>query len=212
MSTIEESVDVEVPVRTAYNQWTQFEEFPRFMDGVESITQVDETHLRWVADIGGVRREWDAEISEQHPDERVAWHATGGAANAGAVTFQRLDDNKTRVMLQLEFDPDGIIEQVGDKLGLVRRRVHHRTGPPPRTRRMLFVTGGGDDAWRWRHRNPRRCASPASPGRSPRRRVGTGCARPRSAAPRAAPGSPAPSSRGRVVAPRWRWGCVAGRW
>ena len=145
MSTIEESVDVEVPVRTAYNQWTQFEELPRFMDGVESITQVDETHLRWVADIGGVRREWDAEISEQHPDERVAWYATGGTANAGAVTFHRLDDNKTRVMLQLEFDPEGITEQVGDKLGFVRRRAKGDLG-----RFKEFIENQGRETGAWR--------------------------------------------------------------
>jgi uncharacterized membrane protein len=123
MSTIEESVDVAVSVRAAYNQWTQFEEFPQFMDGVESVTQLDDTHLHWVAQIDGVRREWDAEVSEQHPDERVAWHSTGGTANAGVVTFHRLEDNKTRVMLQLEIDPDGIAEQVGDKFGFVRRRT-----------------------------------------------------------------------------------------
>jgi uncharacterized membrane protein len=145
MSTIEESVDVEVPARTAYNQWTQFEEFPRFMDGVESITQVDETHLRWVADIGGVRREWDAEISEQHPDERVAWHAIDGTANAGAVTFHRMDDNKTRVMLQLEFDPEGITEQVGDKLGFVRRRAKGDLG-----RFKEFIESRGSETGAWR--------------------------------------------------------------
>ena len=123
MSTIQESVDVRVPVRAAYDQWTQFEEFPRFMEGVESVTQTDDTHLRWVATIDGVHREWEAEIAEQHPDERVAWRSTDGATNAGAVTFHRLDEEQTRVMLQLEFEPQGVAEQVGDKLGFVRRQA-----------------------------------------------------------------------------------------
>jgi uncharacterized membrane protein len=145
VSTIEESVDVEVPVQTAYNQWTQFEEFPRFMEGVESVTQVDDTHLHWVADISGVRREWDAEISEQHPDERVAWHATDGTANAGAVTFHRLDDSKTRIMLQLEFHPEGVTEQVGDKLGFVSRRAKGDLG-----RFKEFIESQGRETGAWR--------------------------------------------------------------
>ena len=123
MTTIEESIEVKVPIRTAYDQWTQFEEFPRFMAGVESVTQLDDTHLHWVADIGGIKREWDAEITEQHPDERVAWKATDGVDNAGAVTFHRLDDTTTKVMLQLDFDPEGFVEQVGDKLGVVKSQT-----------------------------------------------------------------------------------------
>ena len=123
MSTVERSIEVEVPVRTAYNQWTQFEDFPRFMEGVESVRQSDERHLHWVADIGGVRREWDAEITEQHPDERVAWRATGGTKNAGVVTFHRLDADRTKIMLQLEVDPEGFVEQAGDRLGFVSRRA-----------------------------------------------------------------------------------------
>ena len=123
MSTIEQSVEVNVPVRTAYNQWTQFEEFPRFMQGVKSVRQRDDTHLHWIAEIGGVEREWDAEISEQKPDERVAWHATTGAQNAGVVTFHRLDDSRTKVMLQVEFDPEGFVEKAGDALGIVRART-----------------------------------------------------------------------------------------
>jgi uncharacterized membrane protein len=145
VSTIEESVDVKVPIRTAYNQWTQFEEFPRFMEGVESVTQLDDTHLRWVADFGGARREWTAEISEQHPDERVAWHATEGARNGGAVTFHRLDGETTRVMLQLEFVPDGITEQAGDKLGIVRRRAK---GDLRRFGEFIEHRGSETGAWR----------------------------------------------------------------
>jgi uncharacterized membrane protein len=145
MSTVEESIDVRVPVSTAYNQWTQFEEFPRFMEGVESITQTDDTHLHWVAEIGGVTREWDAEITEQHPDERVAWRAVDGAENAGVVTFHHLDDQQTRVMLQLDFDPEGFVETVGDKLGFVRRRA---AGDLERFRTFIESRGQETGAWR----------------------------------------------------------------
>ena len=123
MSRIETSIEVDVPVSTAYNQWTQFEEFPRFMDGVESVTQVDDTHLRWVASVGGSRHEWMAEISEQRPDERVAWHATDGKANAGVVTFHRLDEGRTKVMVQLDYEPEGLKESLGSALGSDERRV-----------------------------------------------------------------------------------------
>jgi uncharacterized membrane protein len=145
MSTIQESVDVRVPVRAAYDQWTQFEEFPRFMEGVTSVTQVDDRRLHWVADIDGVHREWDAEIAEQHPDERVAWRSTDGARNAGVVTFHRLDDTETRVMLQMEFDPDGIAEQVGDKLGFVRRRAK---GDLERFKHFIETEDRPTGAWR----------------------------------------------------------------
>jgi uncharacterized membrane protein len=145
MSTIEESVDVNVPVSTAYNQWTQFEEFPRFMSGVEEVRQLDDTHLHWVADIAGARREWTAEIDEQHPDERVAWHATAGARNAGVVTFHHLDDEQTRVMLQLDFDPEGFPEQVGDRLGFVRRRAK---ADLERFKEFIEARGSETGAWR----------------------------------------------------------------
>ena len=145
MSTIERSVDVHVPVRTAYDQWTQFEQVPHVMEGVESVTQLDDTHLHWVADIGGVRREWDAEITEQHPDERIAWTARDGAHNAGVVTFHRLDDDTTRVMLQLEFEPEGMVEQAGDKLGFVRRRA---AGDLERFKSYIEGRGAETGAWR----------------------------------------------------------------
>jgi uncharacterized membrane protein len=144
-TTVEESIDVNVPVRTAYDQWTQFEEFPQFMDGVESVVQLDDTHLRWEAEIAGVTRTWDAEISEQTPDQRIAWHATMGADNGGVVTFHRIDDTTTRVMLQLEFDPDGFIEQVGDKLGFVKRRA---TGDLERFKAFIEQRGQETGAWR----------------------------------------------------------------
>jgi uncharacterized membrane protein len=123
MATIEKSIDVEVPVRTAYNQWTQFEEFPAFMEGVTAVTQLDDRRLRWQANVGGKSQEWTAEITEQHPDERIAWRSTSGARSAGVVTFHRLADQKTRVMLQMEYDPQGMVENVGDAVGVVTARV-----------------------------------------------------------------------------------------
>src|SRR3712207_4334244 len=123
MATIEQHIDVDVPVRTAYDQWTQFEEFPRFMEGVESVTQLDDRRLHWVARIAGKREAWDAEITEQSPDQRVAWTNTSGATNAGVATFHHLTDTRTRVMLQLDYEPDGVVETVGSALGIVERRV-----------------------------------------------------------------------------------------
>ena len=123
MSDVIETVEVAVPVRTAYNQWTQFEEFPQFMEGVEQITQVSDTMTHWKIKIGGVEREFDAEITEQHPDERVAWHSVGGTDHAGVVTFHRLGDSLTRVTLQLDTTPEGLVENLGDKLGLVKHRA-----------------------------------------------------------------------------------------
>jgi uncharacterized membrane protein len=123
MATIEESVEVEVPVRTAYNQWTQFEEFPRFMEGVEQVRQMTDTKLHWVAEIAGQKREWDAEITEQTPDQRIAWRSVDGATNSGVVTFHRLAEGRSKVMLQLEFEPEGIVEKAGDALNIVDRRA-----------------------------------------------------------------------------------------
>ncbi len=123
MSEIIESVDVAVPVRTAYNQWTQFEQFPQFMEGVEQIQQLDDTLTHWRIKIGGVAREFDARITEQHPDERVAWNSLNCADHAGVVTFHRLAPNLTRVTLQLTTAPEGVVETLGDKLGLVSSRA-----------------------------------------------------------------------------------------
>ena len=145
MPTIEQSIDVNVPVSTAYNQWTQFEEFPKFMEGVESVTQLDDTHLRWVAEIGGKRHEWRAEISEQRPDERVAWHATEGKKNAGVVTFHRLNDNQTRVMLQMDWEPEGAVEQAGAAVGADDRRVK---GDLERFKQLIESRGQETGAWR----------------------------------------------------------------
>jgi len=123
MSTITDFVDVHAPVSAAYNQWTQFESFPRFMDGVEEVRQVDDTHTHWKIALGGVTREFDATITEQHPDERVAWASDSGPTHAGVITFHRLDDRTTRVTAQMELDPDGFAEKAADKLGILDRRV-----------------------------------------------------------------------------------------
>ena len=124
MSQVEESIEVDVPVRTAYNQWTQFESFPEFMGGVERIEQRSDTLTHWVTRVGGVEREFDAEITEQIPDERVAWTTVDGEARqAGVVTFHRVRDTTTKVMLQMDFDPQGVTESAGDKLGFVKRQV-----------------------------------------------------------------------------------------
>jgi len=145
MTTIEQSIEVDVPVSTAYNQWTQFEEFPRFMNGVEQVHQLDDRHLHWKTRIAGVEREFDAEITEQHPDERIAWCSTDGPRQAGVVTFHRLDEARTKVMLQLDFEPEGIVEQAGDKLGVVRSRV---SGDLERFKEFIEERGAESGAWR----------------------------------------------------------------
>ncbi|QYB00698.1 SRPBCC family protein (plasmid) [Rhodococcus sp. USK10] len=123
MSTITEAIDVDVPIRVVYDQWTQFESFPQFMEGVREIRQLDDTHVHWVIDVAGQVREFDATITEQHPDERVAWTSDSGPNHAGVITFHRLDDEKTRVTAQMDVDPDGFVENVADKLGVLGHRV-----------------------------------------------------------------------------------------
>ena len=145
MSTIEQSIEVAVPVSTAYNQWTQFESFPEFMEGVDRIVQVDDTHTRWRTSIGGVTREFDAEITEQHPDERVAWRSVDEPRQAGVVTFHRLSADTTKVMVQMDFEPDGVVEQAGDKLGVVTHRVK---GDLERFKSFIEGRGSATGAWR----------------------------------------------------------------
>ncbi len=124
MAQVIESVDVDVPVRTAYNQWTQFESFPNFLHYVEEITQIDDTHNHWRVRIGGVEREFDTVITEQHPDERVAWNAIGGKdEHAGVVPFHKLTDSSTRVTVQLDWKREGFVEKVGDVLGFDERAI-----------------------------------------------------------------------------------------
>ncbi|HST66469.1 MAG TPA: SRPBCC family protein [Mycobacteriales bacterium] len=145
MSTVEKSIDVDVDVSTAYNQWTQFESFPNFMDGVDRIDQLSPTQTHWVTTIDGVHREFDAEITEQHPDERIAWASTESPKQAGVVTFHRIDAGKSRVMLQMDFEPEGIVETVGDKLGFVGRQVQ---GDLERFKKFIESRGTEEGAWR----------------------------------------------------------------
>jgi uncharacterized membrane protein len=145
MSTIEQSIEVDAPLSTVYNQWTQFEEFPQFMDGVDEVRQIDETRLHWVASFGGTRHEWDAQITEQHPDERVAWRNTDGKDNAGVVTFHKISDETTRVMVQMDFVPEGIKEKIGDAIGAPDRRVK---GDLERFKAMIESRGAETGAWR----------------------------------------------------------------
>ena len=123
MSTKEETVEVAVPVRTAYDQWTQFESFPHFMSGVESVTQIDDKRNHWVTSIAGVRREFDTEIVDQVPDQRIAWQSVDGTSHRGVVTFDRLGESLTKVTVMMDFEPEGLVEQVGDKVGVVDRQV-----------------------------------------------------------------------------------------
>ena len=123
MATHETSIEVERPVRTVYNQWTQFESFPEFMGGVEKITQIDDTHTHWVTKVGGVTREFDATITEQTPDQRVAWKSESGTTHAGVVTFHRLEEGRTKVMLQMDVEPEGFVEKAGEAVGIVEHQV-----------------------------------------------------------------------------------------
>lgn len=145
MALIEKSVEVQVPVRTAYNQWSQFEEFPKFMEGVVQVQQLDSTHLHWKAKIAGKEKQWDAVITEQHPDERIAWKSTQGAKNAGVVTFHRLSDQTSKIMLQLDYEPEGVVENVGDAFGAVSLRVE---GDLTRFKEFIETRGRESGAWR----------------------------------------------------------------
>ena len=126
MERIEKSVEVKAPVKAVYNQWTQFEEFPRFMAGVKEVKQLDDTHVHWHAEIWGKDKEWDAEITEQVPDQRISWRSiSGDAPNAGSVRFEPVGPDRTRVNLTMEYEPQGVIENVGDKLGVMSARVQN---------------------------------------------------------------------------------------
>lgn len=145
MSTIEKSIEVNVPVRTAYNQWTQFEEFPRFMAGVKEVKQLDDRQLHWKAEISGLEKEWDAEIIEQTPDQRIAWTSRGGFMNGGVVTFHRLSDARSMVMLQMWYDPQGFLENTGDALGVVSLRIQ---GDLERFKEFIEQRGHETGSWR----------------------------------------------------------------
>ena len=124
MARVQETIEVEVSANAAYNQWTQFEEFPSFMEGVHSVTQLDDRRLRWEAEVGGHEKVWEAEIQEQVPDQKIIWRSTNGETNAGMVTFEPIDGGaRTRVHLEMSYDPQGFLESVGDALGFMSRRV-----------------------------------------------------------------------------------------
>jgi uncharacterized membrane protein len=145
METIKESIEVNVPVTTAYNQWTQFEEFPKFMESVESVEQVDDTHLRWVAEVSGERREWQAEIVDQVPDKKVAWRAVDGSGPNGVVTFEPLGEGKTMVVVEMSYEPEGVKEQLGSKIGLDSRGVKQDL---ERFKQLIETLGVETGAWR----------------------------------------------------------------
>lgn len=145
MQKIEQFIDVDVPVRTAYNQWTQFEEFPEFMEGVEEVRQLDDKRLHWVASVGGKRQEWDAEIFDQVPEQRIAWRATSGKRNEGEVIFDKTAENKTRVTARIAYEPEGAMEKMGDALGIVSARVK---GDLKRFKEFIESRGQESGAWR----------------------------------------------------------------
>jgi len=145
MGTITEHVDVDVPIRLAYDQWTQFESFPTFMGGVDSITQTDDTHTHWKTTVGGVTREFDTVITEQHPEERVAWKSTDGKTHAGVVTFHKLDDSTTRVTVQLDWEPEGLKEKVGAAVGVDDHQVK---ADLKRFKQFIEERGQAEGAWR----------------------------------------------------------------
>ena len=145
MSLVEKSIDVDVPVRVAYDQWTQFESFPQFMEGVESVRQIDDATLEWHAEVGGQDKHWTAKIVEQTPDQRIAWRSTTGAPNAGTVSFSSNGPSSTRVSLKLEAEPEGAVEKAGDALGFLDRQVE---GDLERFKKFVEGRGVPTGAWR----------------------------------------------------------------
>ena len=145
MSVIEKSIDLNVPVRTAYNQWTQFEEFPQFMEGGEQVRQIDDKHLHWKASIGGKQQEWDAEITEQIPDKRIAWRSQQGAKNEGIVIFSPVTEGKSKINLRIEYEPKGMVEKTAHMIGAVSQRVE---GDLKRFKDYIESRGRETGAWR----------------------------------------------------------------
>jgi len=145
MSKVEESIELEVPVQTAYNQWTQFEEFPQFMEAVDEVRQLDDRHLHWRVTVAGKTEEFDAEVTEQVPDTRIAWKSTSGRENAGAVDFHPLADDRCQIMVSMDAEPDGAIEKVADAAGVGRRQVR---ADLERFKELIEKRGGETGAWR----------------------------------------------------------------
>ena len=147
MEHIEKSIEVHVPISVAYNQWTQFEAFPQFMEGIREVRQIDDRHVHWVAEIGGKHKEWDAEITEQVPDRRIAWRSMGGARNDGVVQFNPVSEGDTRITLHMDYDPEGVFENLGDFIGATSRRVE---GDMKRFKSFIESRGSETGAWRGR--------------------------------------------------------------
>jgi uncharacterized membrane protein len=145
MARVEHHIDVELPLQSVYDQWTQFEDFPRFMEGVRRVTQIDDRHLHWEAEIGFVQREWDAEITMQVPDELIEWQAVGQFRNDGRVSFVPRGPHRTHLTLAIDYDPEGFAEQVGDRLGLIDERV---AGDLRRFKQFLESRGSETGGWR----------------------------------------------------------------
>jgi uncharacterized membrane protein len=150
MASVTKSIDVHVPISTVYNQWTQFETFPEFMGGVDQITQLDDRRLHWKVTVGGQTREFDAEVTEQNPEERVAWKSIDGETHAGVVTFHKLADDETRVTVQLDWQPDGIVEKAGAAVGIDDHQVSSDLD-----RFKSFIEGRGSETGAWRGEVPR---------------------------------------------------------
>ena len=190
MEQVEKVVEVDRPVSTVYNQWTQFEDFPQFMEGVKEVRQLDDTHLHWRAEIWGKEKEWDAEITEQEPDSRISWKSVSGAPNAGTVRFEPVGPDRTRVRLTMAYDPEGVMENVGDALGVFTSRVAHDV---ERFKEFIESRGAETGAWRGEVDGGERVQSrgrppfPSKRGRSSR--ADPFCVRPRTraGAPRGPP-------------------------
>ena len=144
-SAIIEAIEVNVPDNVAYNQFTQFEDLPQFMNSVKEIRQLDDKRLHWKANVAGEDKEWDAEITEQIPDKRIAWRSIGGVRNGGVVTFHKISDNVTRITLQMDYQPEGVLEQIGDALGAVRMEARSNLS---NLKELLEKRGSETGAWR----------------------------------------------------------------
>ena len=145
MERVEKIVVVDRPLRTVYNQWTQFEEFPRFMSGVKAVRQLDDTHLHWQAEVWGREKEWDAEITEQEPDRRIAWKSISGAMNAGTVRFEAVDESHTRIRLVMAYEPEGALEKIGDAVGAINSQVQKTVDEFKK-----FIEARGQETGGWR--------------------------------------------------------------
>jgi len=145
MAIVEKTIEVDQPVTTVYNQWTQFESFPKFMQGVEDVRQLDDKRLHWKADIGFIKREWDAEITEQVPDQTIAWRSIGDVRNDGRISFQPVGGERTRVTVRFDYDPHGFVEKAGDQLHVVDQRIE---GDLKRFKEFIESRGRETGAWR----------------------------------------------------------------